>query len=150
MKYEIKPSSRFKRDMKLVKKRGYDQRLIENVIRTLAAGEELDKKYRDHLLLGDYAGFHECHITPDWLLIYQIYEEELYLLLLHVHHPFRRAEISYSSCFGFWFHRNRHPGQRSLSGDGIRHCEPEGPFHLGKGGGHHLRSSSPVPGGIDP
>ena len=61
MKYEIKPSSRFKRDMKLVKKRGYDQRLIENVIRTLAAGEELDKKY--------------------WLLIYQIYEEELYLLL---------------------------------------------------------------------
>lgn len=43
MKYEIKPSSRFKRDMKLVKKRGYDQRLIENVIRTLAAGEELDK-----------------------------------------------------------------------------------------------------------
>lgn len=68
MKYEIKPSSRFKRDMKLVKKRGYDQRLIENVIRTLAAGEELDKKYRDHLLLGDYAGFHECHITPDWLL----------------------------------------------------------------------------------
>ena len=81
MKYEIKPSSRFKRDMKLVKKRGYDQRLIENVIRTLAAGEELDKKYRDHLLLGDYAGFHECHITPDWLLIYQIYEEELYLLL---------------------------------------------------------------------
>ena len=81
MKYEIKPSSRFKRDMKLVKKRGYDQRLIENVIRTLAAGEELDKKYRDHLLLGDYAGFHECHITPDWLPIYQIYEEELYLLL---------------------------------------------------------------------
>ena len=68
MKYEIKPSSRFKRDMKLVKKRGYDQRVIENVIRTLAAGEELDKKYRDHLLLGDYAGF-------------QIYEEELYLLL---------------------------------------------------------------------
>ena len=64
MKYEIKPSSRFKRDMKLVKKRGYDQRLIENVIRTLAAGEELDKKYRDHILLGDYAGFHECHITP--------------------------------------------------------------------------------------
>ena len=54
---------------------------LENVIRTLAAGEELDKKYRDHLLLGDYAGFHECHITPDWLLIYQIHEEELYLLL---------------------------------------------------------------------
>ena len=81
MKYEIKPSSRFKRDMKLVKKRGYDQRLIENVIRTLAAGEELDKKYRDHLLLGDYAGFHECHITPDWLLIYRMEGDVLVLTL---------------------------------------------------------------------
>ena len=81
MKYEIKPSSRFKRDMKLVKKRGYDQRLIENVIRTLAAGEELDKKYRDHILLGDYAGFHECHITPDWLLIYRIEDNVLVLTL---------------------------------------------------------------------
>ena len=81
MKYEIKPSSRFKRDMKLIKKRGYDQRLIENVIRTLAAGEELDKKYRDHILLGDYAGFHECHITPDWLLIYRMEGDVLVLTL---------------------------------------------------------------------
>lgn len=45
MKYEIKPSSRFKKDMKLVKKRGYDPRLIETVIKTLANGEPLDKKY---------------------------------------------------------------------------------------------------------
>lgn len=81
MKYEIKPSSRFKKDMKLVKKRGYDQRLIEAVITALANGETLDQKYRDHILLGDYSGFHECHITPDWLLIYQIYDDELYLLL---------------------------------------------------------------------
>lgn len=62
MKYEIKPSSRFKKDMKLVKKRGYDPRLIETVIKTLANGEPLDKKYRDHILVGDYSGFHECHI----------------------------------------------------------------------------------------
>ena len=81
MKYEIKPSSRFKKDMKLVKKRGYDPRLIETVIKTLANGEPLDKKCSDHILVGDYSGFHECHITPDWLLIYQIYDEELYLLL---------------------------------------------------------------------
>ena len=77
MKYEIKPSSRFKRDMKLIKKRGYDQRLIENVIRTLAAGEELDKKCRNIPF-----GFNLSDaIGVDWLLIYQIYEEELYLLL---------------------------------------------------------------------
>ena len=44
-------------------------------------GSEMCIRDRDHILLGDYAGFHECHITPDWLLIYQIYEEELYLLL---------------------------------------------------------------------
>ena len=81
MKYEIKPSSRFKRDMRLVKKRGYDQRLIATVIETLASGGTLDAKYKDHILVGDYHGFHECHITPDWLLIYQIYEDELYLLL---------------------------------------------------------------------
>ena len=81
MKYEIKPSSRFKKDMKLVKKRGYDPRLIETVIKTLANGEPLDKKYRDHLLLGDYAGFHECHITPDWLLIYEISDGDLILYL---------------------------------------------------------------------
>ena len=81
MKYEIKPSSRFKKDMKLVKKRGYDPRLIETVIKTLANGEPLDKKYRDHLLLGDYAGFHECHITPDWLLIYRMEGDVLVLTL---------------------------------------------------------------------
>ena len=82
MKYEIKPSSRFKKDMKLVKKRGYDPRLIETVIKTLANGEPLDKKYRDHILVGDYSGFHECHITPDWLLIYRIVKKDLILVLV--------------------------------------------------------------------
>ena len=76
MKYEIKPSSRFKRDMKLVKKRGYDQRLIENVIRTLAAGEELDKS-RDHLLLGDYAGFSRMSYYAGQADLSDL-EEELY------------------------------------------------------------------------
>lgn len=81
MKYVIKPSSRFRRDMKLAKRRGYDQALITQVIRVLANGGELDKKHRDHLLTGDYGGFRECHITPDWLLIYQYQEDELVLLL---------------------------------------------------------------------
>ena len=55
MKYEIKPSSRFKRDMKLVKKRGYDQRLIENVIRTLAAGEEIAASSTEGLQTAEHA-----------------------------------------------------------------------------------------------
>lgn len=81
MKYEIKPSSRFKKDMRLIKRRGYDQSLIISVIEKLANGETLDEKYRDHLLTGDYGGFRECHITPDWLLVYQVRERELILLL---------------------------------------------------------------------
>ncbi len=81
MKYEIRPSSRFKKDMKLVKRRGYDQSLIVKVIQMLANGETLDAKYQDHMLSGDYAGLRECHITPDWLLIYQIQDNQLILLL---------------------------------------------------------------------
>ncbi len=81
MKYEIKPSSRFKKDMKLAKKRGYDQSLITEVIEILARGETLNERYQDHTLSGDYVGFRECHITPDWLLIYQIQGNELVLLL---------------------------------------------------------------------
>lgn len=81
MKYEIKPSARFKKDLNLVKRRGYDLNLIMEVIKTLARGETLDERYRDHSLVGDYAGFRECHITPDWLLIYQIRDQELLLLL---------------------------------------------------------------------
>ena len=66
--------------MKLVQKRGYDQRLIFEVIELLANGMKLDEKYKDHLLTGDYGGFRECHITPDWLLVYQYREQELLLL----------------------------------------------------------------------
>lgn len=81
MKYGIRMSNRFRKDMKLVQRRGYDQRLIFAVIETLADGKKLDEKHRDHLLTGDYGGFRECHITPDWLLVYQYRENELLLLL---------------------------------------------------------------------
>lgn len=81
MKYDVRMSTRFKKDMKLVQKRGYDQRLIFEVIELLANGMKLDEKYKDHLLIGDYGGFRECHITPDWLLVYQYREQELLLLL---------------------------------------------------------------------
>ena len=81
MKYDIKPSGRVKRDLKLAKKRGYKLELLQNVITKLANGEPLEEKYRDHDLSGDFIGFRECHITPDWLLIYRIENDELLLLL---------------------------------------------------------------------
>lgn len=77
----IKYETSFKKDFKRVVKRGYDIRLLEEVIALLASGEELPSKYRDHRLIGDYADCRECHITPDWLLIYQINENELILCL---------------------------------------------------------------------
>lgn len=81
MKYEVKPTSKFQRDIKRAERRGYDMSLLTNVIKMLAAGEMLPKKFKDHDLSGDYAGCRECHITPDWLLIYRISQEKLILVL---------------------------------------------------------------------
>ena len=81
MKYEVKPSNQFKKDLKLVAKRGYDIELLTVVIKKLANGEVLDSKYKDHQLSGNFGGFRECHILPDWLLIYEIDGEQLILLL---------------------------------------------------------------------
>lgn len=71
----------FKKDYKKVVKRGYDIKLMEGIIQKLAKGEPLPEKNRDHPLSGDYIGCRECHITPDWLLIYEIDNEELILYL---------------------------------------------------------------------
>lgn len=84
MKYSVRMSNRFKKDIELAQKMGYDIRLILSVIETLANGLKLDKKYKDHLLTVDYGGFRECHITPDWLLVYQYREDELLLLLSRI------------------------------------------------------------------
>lgn len=65
----IKYQSAFKKDYKRIVKRGYDIRLLEEVISILANQEPLPEKFRDHSLLGKYTGCRECHITPDWLLI---------------------------------------------------------------------------------
>lgn len=81
MKYRIKPTSRFQKDLKRIQKRGYQINLIREVVRKLSDGETLEPKYKDHTLSGDYSGCRECHITPDWLLIYEIYEDELILYL---------------------------------------------------------------------
>ena len=74
-------SNRFKRDLKLLAKRGLDLDLLDEVIEKLRKRQPLDKKYKDNSLTGDYAGFRECHVLPDWLLIYRIDEEELFLFL---------------------------------------------------------------------
>ena len=79
--YTVKPSSRFKKDLKLVKRRGYDMKLITEVIKKLASGEPLPDSNFDHSLTDDYVGLRECHITPDWLLIYKLSESTLILYL---------------------------------------------------------------------
>ena len=85
MKYQLKPTSRFKQDIKTAKKRGYDLSLLTEVIDLLAAGEQLPPKYKDHNLIGNYKGFRECHIQPDWLLIYEVSENVLYLARTGTH-----------------------------------------------------------------
>ena len=81
MKYEIVPSNQFKKDLKLAQKRGYDLNKIKKVIDALANGETLEEKYRDHSLTGDYSAYRECHVQPDWLLIYRVEEREVILFL---------------------------------------------------------------------
>lgn len=81
MMYQIRPTSRFQRDLKRMQRRGYDMSLISGVIQTLAMGEALPLKNRDHALTGNFQGCRECHITPDWLLIYEIAKQELILYL---------------------------------------------------------------------
>ncbi|MDE7221612.1 MAG: type II toxin-antitoxin system YafQ family toxin [Oscillospiraceae bacterium] len=65
-------TGQFRRDYKRLKKRGYDMALLEAVIDTLLAGQPLAERCRDHSLTGNYAGFRECHVRPDWLLIYAV------------------------------------------------------------------------------
>ena len=77
----IKYQAAFKRDYKRIKKRGYNIRLLEQVITLLAEGQELPASYRDHALTGDYSGCRECHIAPDWLLVYEVLQDELLLYL---------------------------------------------------------------------
>lgn len=81
MKYTVKPTIKFQKDLKRVQKRGYDISLLTDIIKKLANGEQLPEKNRDHNLSGDYVNCRECHITPDWLLVYEIDNGELILYL---------------------------------------------------------------------
>ena len=81
IKYELDFTSKFKKDVKLLKKQGKNIEKLYEIINILASGEELDAKYRDHNLIGNYKGYRECHIEPDWLLIYKVMENILILTL---------------------------------------------------------------------
>lgn len=77
---ELRTTSKFHKDYKRIKKRGYDLALLEAVLEKLLNQETLEATYKDHALTGSYAGFRECHIQPDWLFIYVIEKDQLVLV----------------------------------------------------------------------
>lgn len=81
--YTLKFTGAYKKSYKLMKKRGLDLSLLDEVIEKLQKGIPLEEKYRDHELKGEFSGFRECHIKPDWLLIYLIEENILTLTLVN-------------------------------------------------------------------
>lgn len=80
-KYIVKLTTQFKKDFKLAMKRSMKIELLEEVIAMLAMGETLPDKHKDHALTGNWVGHRECHILPDWMLIYRIEDEVLVLTL---------------------------------------------------------------------
>ena len=81
MKYEVIRTTRFRKELKKMIRRGADISKLETVVNILASGEPLPPQYHDHALTGDMAGTRDCHITPDWLLIYRINGNVLTLTL---------------------------------------------------------------------
>ena len=82
MTYHIKFTSAYKKSYKRAKKRGLNLKLLDDVVEALGQGHKLDAKYRDHALHGNGEGFRECHIQPDWLLIYLVENDVLTLTLV--------------------------------------------------------------------
>ena len=80
-KLTVKFTTQFRKDYKLAMKRGLRIALLEEVVERLAMGEPLPEKNRDHALTGDWVGHRECHIQPDWLLIYRMEGDVLVLTL---------------------------------------------------------------------
>ena len=79
--YKIVASNKFKKDLKQIIKRGYNINLLDEVVSLIVSGSKLPEKYKDHALNGIFNNCRECHITPDWLLIYEISDNELLLYL---------------------------------------------------------------------
>ena len=82
MMYQVKFTTAYKKSYKLMKKRGLPLGELDAVVDQLRMGIQLEDRYRDHALTGNYAGFRECHIKPDWLLIYLIENDVLTLTLV--------------------------------------------------------------------
>ncbi|MBQ7516618.1 MAG: type II toxin-antitoxin system YafQ family toxin [Schwartzia sp.] len=76
---DLVTTTQFRKDLKRIRKRGYDLSKLDDVLQTLLREEPLPSKYRDHALTGDFTGFRECHVEPDWLLVYAIGKEQLVL-----------------------------------------------------------------------
>ena len=83
--FKIVISNRFKKDLKTIIKRKYDLNLLNEVVNDICLNVIVDTKYKDHNLLGQYSNFRECHIQSDWLLIYRIYDSELFLFRTGTH-----------------------------------------------------------------
>lgn len=82
-KYDIEMTASFRKDYRLAKKRGHKMELLWEVVDTLARGEKLPEKNKDHALGGKWRGHRECHIQPNWLLFYRIQDDILILTLVH-------------------------------------------------------------------
>lgn len=80
--YEVRFTTAYKKSYKLMKKRGMDISLLDEVVDKLRCGEKLEDKFRDHRLSGEFKDFRECHIKPDWLLVYLIENDILTLTLV--------------------------------------------------------------------
>ena len=79
--YTVEYTNRFRKDLKICQKRGKDLELLRGVIKTLVANGKLPDKYHPHILSGKYKGKWECHIQPDWLLVWEQYDEQLRMIM---------------------------------------------------------------------
>lgn len=84
MKYTVKFTKQFKKDYKKAERQNKDVSILKEVVGMLGKGEQLPEKYCDHILTGNYKGKRECHLEPDWLLIYEYDGDELFLLLARI------------------------------------------------------------------
>ena len=81
----IRRTSQFKRDVERMKRRGKDLSKLKEVLEKIISGQQLEAKYSDHALVGQYKGTRECHIEPDWLLIYELAQSEVVLIRTGTH-----------------------------------------------------------------